>query len=68
MLSGVFNSERAISVNISIMRTFTKMLALLLSDEVLSKRLHELEKGTNNYYVKSISSNNSPVGALFSKH
>jgi hypothetical protein len=46
MLSGVLNSERAISVNISIMRTFTKMRAILLSDEVLSKRMQELEKGT----------------------
>ncbi len=46
MLSGVLNSERAISVNISIMRTFTKMRAILLNDEVLSKRMHELEKGT----------------------
>ena len=44
MLSGLLNSERAISVNISIMRTFTKMRALLLSDRVLSERLHELEK------------------------
>jgi hypothetical protein len=46
MLSGVLNSERAISVNISIMRTFTKMRAILLNDEVLSKRMQELEKGT----------------------
>ena len=46
MLSGVLNSERAISVNISIMRTFTKMRAILLNDEVLSKRMQELERGT----------------------
>lgn len=46
MLSGVLNSERAISVNISIMRTFTKMRAILLIDEILSKRMQELEKGT----------------------
>lgn len=46
MLSGILNSERAISVNISIMRTFTKMRAILLNDEILSKRMQELEKGT----------------------
>jgi phage regulator Rha-like protein len=46
MLSGVLSTERAISVNISIMRTFTKMRSILLHDEVLSKRMQELEKGT----------------------
>lgn len=46
MLSGILNSERAISVNISIMRTFTKMRSILFNDEVLSRRMHELEKGT----------------------
>lgn len=50
MLSGVLNSERAISVNISIMRTFTKMRAILLNDEVLSIRMQELEKGTNKIF------------------
>jgi hypothetical protein len=50
MLSGILNSERAISVNISIMRTFTKMRTLLLNDEILSKRLLELEKDTNKVF------------------
>lgn len=50
MLSGVLNSERAISVNISIMRTFTKLRGILLNDEVLSKRMRELEKGTNKLF------------------
>jgi hypothetical protein len=50
MLSGILNSERAVSVNISIMRTFTKMRVMLLNDEVLSKRMHELEKGTNKVF------------------
>jgi hypothetical protein len=49
MLSGILNSERAISVNITIMRTFTKRRALLMNDELLSKKMHELEKGT--YHV-----------------
>lgn len=46
MLSGILNSEKAINVNISIMRTFTRMRALLMNDEALSKKMHELEKGT----------------------
>lgn len=50
MLSGVLNSERAINVNISIMRTFTKIRSILINDEVLSKRMHELEKGTNKLF------------------
>lgn len=50
MLSGILNSERAISVNISIMRTFTNMRAILLNDDVLSKRMQELEKGTNKVF------------------
>jgi hypothetical protein len=50
MLFGILNSERAVSVNISIMRTFTKMRAILLNDEVLSKRMQELEKGTNKVF------------------
>jgi hypothetical protein len=50
MLSGILNSERAISVNISIMRIFTKMRAILLNDEVLSKRMHEFEIGTNKIF------------------
>ncbi len=39
MLSGILSSKRAVHVNISIMRTFIKMRAILLSDEVLSKRM-----------------------------
>lgn len=50
MLSGVLNSQRAINVNISIMRTFTKIRGILLKDEVLTKRMHELEKGTNKLF------------------
>lgn len=50
MLSGILNSERAINVNISIMRAFTKMRAIILNDEVLSKRMQELEKGTNKIF------------------
>lgn len=44
MLSSVLRSERAICVNIEIMRTFVKLRELLLSHKDLSYRLKELEK------------------------
>ncbi len=43
MLSSVLNSERAIQVNIEIMRAFVKLRQLLASNTELSKRLDELE-------------------------
>lgn len=43
MLSGVLNSERAITVNISIMRTFTKLRNILMSDETLAEKIGKLE-------------------------
>lgn len=50
MLSGVLNSDKAISVNIAIMRTFTKLRALLANDESLSDRLSKLEQGTDTLF------------------
>lgn len=47
MLSGILNSERAITVNISSMRTFTKIRTLIDSDKVIAKRITELQKETN---------------------
>ena len=43
MLSSVLNSERAISVNIEIMRAFVKLRQLLASNTELARRLDELE-------------------------
>lgn len=43
MLSGVLRSERAIQVNIEIMRAFVKMRHFLLSHEDLERRLDHLE-------------------------
>ncbi|RJR15273.1 MAG: ORF6N domain-containing protein [Nitrospiraceae bacterium] len=42
MLSSVLNSERAITVNIQIMRTFTRIRELLSTDNNLARRLDEL--------------------------
>lgn len=46
MLSTVLNSEKAIQVNIAIMRAFVKMRKLLMSDESLVDKIENLEKGT----------------------
>ena len=44
MLSSVLNSERAIQVNIQIMRTFVKIKEILVTNHDLAKRLEELER------------------------
>jgi hypothetical protein len=44
MLSSVLKSKRAISVNIQIMRVFTKFNRLLLSNEGLKRKVEEMGK------------------------
>ncbi len=44
MLSSVLNSERAIQVNIEIMRAFVRLRGLLASHKDLSIKLEALEK------------------------
>ena len=44
MLSSVLNSERAISVNIKIIRIFTKMRELLSTHKEILQKLEQLEK------------------------
>lgn len=44
MLSSVLNSERAIQVNIQIMRTFIKLKELMLTHKDLQKKIEEMEK------------------------
>jgi hypothetical protein len=43
MLSSVLNSERAIEVNIGIMRAFVRLRAMLASHADLARRLEKLE-------------------------
>ncbi|HSV33121.1 MAG TPA: hypothetical protein VLH87_03285 [Pyrinomonadaceae bacterium] len=43
MLSSVLNSERAVLVNIEIMRAFVKLRQLLASNSELAHRLDDLE-------------------------
>lgn len=44
MLSSVLNSDKAIDVNILIMRAFVKLREMIASNKDLAKRLDELEK------------------------
>jgi hypothetical protein len=50
MLSSVLKSERAIQVNISIMRTFGRLREILNSNKELSKRLLELESRYDEHF------------------
>jgi hypothetical protein len=52
MLSGVLNSERAIKVNIQIMRAFVKLKELLLTHKDLAIKLDALEKKYANHDEK----------------
>ncbi len=44
MLSGVLRSDRAVQVNIAIMRAFVRLRAAMASNKEFSRRLDELEK------------------------
>ena len=44
MLSSVLHSERAIQLNIAIMRAFVSLREMMSSNKVLARRLKELEK------------------------
>lgn len=44
MLSSVLNSERAIQVNIQIMRTFTKLRQMIETHKDLKRKVEEMEK------------------------
>ena len=44
MLSSVLNSERAIEVNISIMRAFVQLRKMIASNNKLARKLAELEQ------------------------
>lgn len=48
MLSGVLNSERAIAVNIQIMRVFTKVRQMLFDNTELRLAIEEIRKKTEN--------------------
>ncbi|OGI06148.1 MAG: DNA-binding protein [Candidatus Margulisbacteria bacterium GWF2_35_9] len=44
MLSGILNSERAICINIQIMRTFTKLREIIASHKELFEKINKLDQ------------------------
>lgn len=50
MLSSVLGSDRAIEVNIAIIRTFTKLRSFIAMENTTDKRIEELEKGTHKLF------------------
>lgn len=56
MLSSVLNSDRAIEVNIEIMRVFVRLRQLLSAHKELSRKLTELERkiGTHEGQIQAI--------------
>jgi len=51
MLSGVLRSERAIQVNVNIMRTFVHMRNLLATNEELARKVSEHDQQIANLYA-----------------
>ena len=56
MLSSVLNSDRAIAVNIAIMRAFVKLREVLATHKELAAQFKELERkvGTHDYQIAAI--------------
>ena len=52
MLSGVLHSERAVQVNIAIMRVFVKLRQILFTHKELSHKLGELESKIEKHDVE----------------
>jgi hypothetical protein len=49
MLSSVLNSQRAIQVNIQIMRVFTKLREMIITHKELAGKLAEIENKVNKH-------------------
>jgi hypothetical protein len=62
MLSSVLRSERAIAVNIQIMRAFVRMRELLASNRTLARRLDELEARLE----KKLATHDQAIAAILS--
>jgi hypothetical protein len=57
MLSSVLNSERAVAVNIQIMRIYTKMRELLMTNQEILLKLEQLER--------QVEQNSGDIEAIF---
>lgn len=64
MLSSVLNSERAIEVNIAIMRAFVRMREILLTNKDLAVKIEALELKYENHDMK-LSENDAHISAIF---
>lgn len=71
MLSGILNSERAIAVNIEIMRTFVRLRRLLVDQSELAQKLSILESKCDSQFkvvfdaireLMTIKSRSNPIG------
>ena len=62
MLSSVLGSERAIAVNIEIMRAFVRMRELLASNKELARRVDELEARIE----KKLATHDEAIAAILS--
>jgi hypothetical protein len=51
MLSGVLNSDRAIAVNIQIMRAFTQLRRMLLTNVDLRRKIKKMEKKYDKQFI-----------------
>ena len=54
MLSSILNSERAIEVNIAIMRVFVRLRRLMVSHRTLASKLRELEDRIHDHDEKIV--------------
>ena len=61
MLSSVLNSERAIEINIQIMRTFNRLSQMISSHEKLKRYIKDLEQK----YNKRLDENENSIHAIF---
>ncbi len=52
MLSSVLNSDRAIEVNIQIMRVFTKLREIMISHKDLARKIEDLERNFQDHDKK----------------
>jgi hypothetical protein len=51
MLSGALNSDRAIMVNIQIMRAFTQLRRMLLTNQALKRKIEQMEKKYDKQFI-----------------
>ncbi len=54
MLSGVLKSQRAVKMNIAIMRAFVRMREMLLTNEKMARRLKDIEERMDTQEIHTI--------------